>query len=132
MPNGLKLEAHSGFGQLIDDPNHVSERNVGATPPAVYDLKPRERLFHGIEALRMIPVEGNATLGRSGFRGESSGGVRAIGKRGENIQLDRCLQRFCLLKRDHGIENALRRWLGSACGCRHRFWLLSLTGMFQF
>jgi hypothetical protein len=71
MPNGLKLEAHSGFGQLIDDPNHVSERNVGATPPAVYDLKPRERLFHGIEALRMIPVEGNATLGRSGLLAHS-------------------------------------------------------------
>jgi hypothetical protein len=71
MPNGLKLEAHSGFGQLIDDPNHVSERNVGATPPAVYDLKPRERLFHGIEALRMIPVDGNATLGRSGLLAHS-------------------------------------------------------------
>jgi hypothetical protein len=71
LPNGSKLEAHSGFGRLIDDPNHVSERMVGATPPAVYDLKPRERLFHGIEAIRMIPVDGNATLGRSGLLAHS-------------------------------------------------------------
>jgi hypothetical protein len=67
MPNGSKLEAHSGFGSLMDDPGHVSERNVGATPPNVYDLKPRERLFHGIQALRMTPVGENGTLGRSGL-----------------------------------------------------------------
>jgi hypothetical protein len=41
--------------------------NVGATPPAVYELKPRERLFHGVQALRMIPTEGSATKGRSGL-----------------------------------------------------------------
>ena len=57
MPNGAKLEAHSGFGNLMDDPGHVSERNVGATPPNVYDLTPRERLFHGVPALRMVPVD---------------------------------------------------------------------------
>jgi Protein of unknown function (DUF2778) len=71
LPNGSKLEAHSGFGRLMDDPNHVSERMVGATPPAVYDLKPRQRLFHGIEAIRMIPVDENATLGRSGLLAHS-------------------------------------------------------------
>src|SRR5205085_7483829 len=58
MPNGLKLEAHSGLGSLMDDPGHVSERNVGATPPNVYELKPRERPFHGAQALRMIPIGG--------------------------------------------------------------------------
>jgi hypothetical protein len=67
MPNGSKLEAHSGFGSLKDDPGHVSEPNVGATPPAVYDLKPRERAFHSVQALRMIPVEGEATRGRAGL-----------------------------------------------------------------
>jgi Protein of unknown function (DUF2778) len=67
LPNGIKLEAHSGFGNLMDDPGHVNERMVGATPPAVYDLKPRERLFHGVQALRMIPQDANATLGRSGL-----------------------------------------------------------------
>jgi hypothetical protein len=66
LPNGLRLEAHSGFGSTKDDPRHVSERDVGATPPAVYDLMLRERPFHGVQALRMIPVEGN-TLGRSGL-----------------------------------------------------------------
>jgi hypothetical protein len=67
LPNGIRLEAHSGMGNLMDDPEHVNERMVGATPPAVYDLKPRERLFHGVAALRMIPQDANATLGRSGL-----------------------------------------------------------------
>jgi hypothetical protein len=67
MPNGSKLEAHSGLGSLMDDPEHVNKPNVGATPPNVYDLKPRERLFHGVKALRMIPVGDNDTLGRSGL-----------------------------------------------------------------
>jgi len=67
MPNGSKLEAHSGLGDLMDNPAHVSERNVGATPPNVYDLKPRERLFHGVAALRMTPVGESDTLGRSGL-----------------------------------------------------------------
>jgi hypothetical protein len=71
MPNGLKLEAHSGFGSLMDDPGHVSERNVGATPPNVYELKPRERPFHGVQALRMIPVGTQDTLGRSGLLAHS-------------------------------------------------------------
>jgi Protein of unknown function (DUF2778) len=71
MPNGLKLEAHSGFGSLMDDPGHVSERNVGATPPNVYDLKLRERPFHGVQALRMIPVSAQGTLGRSGLLAHS-------------------------------------------------------------
>jgi Protein of unknown function (DUF2778) len=71
MPNGSKLEAHSGFGRLMDDPKHVSKRNVGPTPPAVYDLRLRERLFHGIQAIRMVPVDGNATLGRAGLLAHS-------------------------------------------------------------
>jgi len=84
LPNGTRLEAHSGMGSLMDDPEHVGERMVGATPPAVYDLKPRERLFHGVEALRMTPQDASATLGRSGLlthsfmlgpKGESNGCV---------------------------------------------------------
>jgi hypothetical protein len=71
MPDGSKLEAHSGFGSLMDDPGHVNEQNVGATPPNVYDLKPRERLFHGVQALRMIPVGDNGTTGRSGLLAHS-------------------------------------------------------------
>jgi hypothetical protein len=66
LPSGVGLEAHSGMGDLRDDPVHVSQRMVGATPPATYELKPRERLFHGVRALRMTAVEGS-TLGRSGL-----------------------------------------------------------------
>jgi hypothetical protein len=67
LPSGVSLEAHSGMGSLKDDPDHVNERMVGATPPATYELKPREKLFHGVAALRMTPIEGTSTLGRSGL-----------------------------------------------------------------
>ncbi len=69
MPNGAKLEAHSGLGSLMDDPRYVDRRDVGATPPSVYDLKPRSSLFHGVQALRMIPVgsTNGAVLGRTGL-----------------------------------------------------------------
>ena len=66
LPSGIGLEAHSGMGDLRDDPEHVAQRMVGATPPATYELKPRERLFHSVRALRMTAVEGS-TLGRSGL-----------------------------------------------------------------
>jgi len=66
LPSGIGLEAHSGMGDLRDDPGHVSQRMVGATPPATYELKPREKLFHGVRALRMTAVEGSA-LGRVGL-----------------------------------------------------------------
>jgi Protein of unknown function (DUF2778) len=67
LPSGLVLEAHSGMGNLRDDPEHVSVRMAGATPPATYDLKPREKEFHGVQALRMLPAEGNDVFGRSGL-----------------------------------------------------------------
>ena len=67
MPNGTKLEAHSGLGGLMDNPAHVNQRMVGATPPNVYDLKPREKLFHGVAALRMTPVGDSDMLGRDGL-----------------------------------------------------------------
>jgi len=67
MPNGTKLEAHSGLGGLMDNPAHVNQRMVGATPPNTYDLKPREKLFHGVAALRMTPVGENDMMGRDGL-----------------------------------------------------------------
>jgi hypothetical protein len=84
LPSGIALEAHSGMGALMDDPDHVDQRMVGATPPATYDLKPREKLFHGVRALRMTPAEGTSALGRVGLlthnymlgpRGDSNGCV---------------------------------------------------------
>jgi hypothetical protein len=67
LPNGLTLEAHSGLGMLKDNPETVQARNAGSTPPAAYDLRPREKLFHGVRALRMIPADGSDTLGRAGL-----------------------------------------------------------------
>jgi hypothetical protein len=84
LPSGVALEAHSGMGALMDDPDHVDQRMVGATPPATYELKPREKLFHGVRALRMTPVDGTSALGRVGLlthsfmlgpRGDSNGCV---------------------------------------------------------
>jgi len=67
MPNGTVLEAHSGMGSMRDDLDHVNVPMTGATPPAEYELKPRERSFHGVAALRMTPVEGSDIYGRSGL-----------------------------------------------------------------
>ena len=68
MPDGTKLEAHSGLGSRLDDPNGVREKMRGATPPHIYDLKPREALFHGVPALRLTPVGGEgAIFGRTGL-----------------------------------------------------------------
>jgi hypothetical protein len=63
----------------------VATRNRGATPPHVYDLELRESLFHGVAALRLNPVGGEAAVfGRSGLlahtymlgpRGDSNGCV---------------------------------------------------------
>ena len=67
MPNGSRLEAHSGLGDRLDDPRYVHEHNRGATPPHVYELSPREALFHGVQALRLTPVGGGAIFGRTGL-----------------------------------------------------------------
>jgi len=68
MPDGTTLEAHSGLRDKLDDPRYVNVRMHGATPPATYDLTPRESLFHGVEALRLIPVGGEESIyGRSGL-----------------------------------------------------------------
>jgi hypothetical protein len=67
MPDGTALEAHSGLGSRLDDPRYVAERDRGATPPDIYELKPRGELFHGVAALRLIPVDEKKVYGRSGL-----------------------------------------------------------------
>jgi hypothetical protein len=68
LPDGTKLEAHSGLGSSLDDPRSASVRMRGVTPPHLYDLTPRESLFHGVAALRLNPVGGEGTIyGRSGL-----------------------------------------------------------------
>lgn len=68
LPDGTKLEAHSGLGDKLDDPRSANIRMRGVTPPHLYDLTPREALFHGVPALRLNPVGGEeAIYGRSGL-----------------------------------------------------------------
>jgi len=67
LPSGRRLEAHSGFGDLIDNPRYVHVRMQGATPPNVYSLTLRERLFHGVRAVRLNPVDDNRMYGRAGI-----------------------------------------------------------------
>jgi Protein of unknown function (DUF2778) len=67
LPNGSKLEAHSGMGQWLDDPRYVNEKDRGATPPHTYDLALRESLFHGVRAIRLNPVGEGNMFGRDGI-----------------------------------------------------------------
>jgi Tlde1 domain len=71
LPSGRRLEAHSGFGDLMDNPRHVHVRMQGATPPNVYNLTLRERLFHGVRAIRLNPVDGSKMYGRAGILAHS-------------------------------------------------------------
>jgi hypothetical protein len=84
LPNGARLEAHSGLGDRLDNPAHVNERNRGATPPHVYELASLSQPFHGVQALRLNPVGDGGIFGRDGLlahtymlgpRGDSNGCV---------------------------------------------------------
>ena len=67
LPNGEKLEAHSGLGDKLDDPHYVHVGMRGPTPPNVYDLTLREELFHGVRAIRLNPVDDGKMFGRDGM-----------------------------------------------------------------
>jgi len=71
LPDGTELEAHSGYGTMLDDPRHADAKDRGVTPPNVYDLEPREALFHGVRALRLIPEDESKVFGRSGLLAHS-------------------------------------------------------------
>ncbi len=71
LPDGDKLEAHSGFGQWMDDPNSVARKDLGVTPPNVYAVSFREKPFHGVRALRMKPVGSGKMYGRDGILAHS-------------------------------------------------------------
>jgi hypothetical protein len=84
LPNGERLEAHSGLGEHFDDPSSIARKNRGVTPPNTYDLRMRESLFHGVAAIRLLPVAGSQMFGRDGMlahtymlgpRGDSNGCV---------------------------------------------------------
>jgi hypothetical protein len=67
LPNGERLEAHSGIGHRMDDPHYAGEKNRGPTPPNVYDLAMREQPFHGVRAIRLNPVDDGKMFGRDGI-----------------------------------------------------------------
>ena len=71
LPSGERLEAHSGLGDLMDNPRHVREKNRGATPPNTYELKLRESLFHGVQAVRLTPVGDSEMFNRDGILAHS-------------------------------------------------------------
>jgi len=71
MPNGDRLEAHSGLGEKMDDPRYKHVRMQGVTPPNTYTLSLREALFHGVQAIRLTPVDETAMFGRDGMLAHS-------------------------------------------------------------
>ena len=71
MPNGEKLEAHSGIGKMRDNPAYVHVKMKGPTPPGTYKVTMREALFHGVEAVRLTPTDGVAPHGRVGLLAHS-------------------------------------------------------------
>jgi type VI secretion system (T6SS) effector TldE1-like protein len=71
LPSGEKLEAHSGLGDKLDDPRYVHVKMRGPTPPNVYDLTLREKLFLGVRAIRLNPVDDDKMFGRGGILAHS-------------------------------------------------------------
>jgi hypothetical protein len=67
LPSGERLEAHSGLGGYMDDVRSVHLRKIGPTPPNVYELSLRERPFHGVQAIRLNPVDAGKMYGRDGI-----------------------------------------------------------------
>ena len=67
MPDGQRLEAHSGLGAMVDQPRYVHVKDRGPTPPNTYNLSLRESRFHGVEALRLTPVNGGNKYNRNGL-----------------------------------------------------------------
>jgi len=67
MPDGERLEAHSGLGRFLDDPRYASQKARGPTPPNTYDLTLRSGMFHGVQAIRLNPVSDSKMYGRDGI-----------------------------------------------------------------
>ena len=67
MPNGTKLEAHSGIGKMRDSPKYTHVKMKGPTPPGTYKLSMREKPFHGVAAIRLTSVDGKHPQNRTGL-----------------------------------------------------------------
>ena len=84
MQAGAQLRPTVRLGDLLDDPRTMHLKNRGVTPANVYHLRMREALFHGVRAIRLIPVNESRMFGRDGIlahtfmlgpRGDSNGCV---------------------------------------------------------
>ena len=71
LPNGRRLEAHSGLGSHMDDARYVHLKRLGPTPPNSYKLVMREEPFHGVRAIRLVPVGDGNMFGRDGLLAHS-------------------------------------------------------------
>lgn len=71
MPDGTKLEAHSGIGAMADNPRYAHKKMNGPTPPHTYKLSMRESRFYGVEAIRLTPIDGKNKYGRTGLLAHS-------------------------------------------------------------
>jgi len=67
LPNGRRLEAHSGLGDHMDDARYVNLKRQGPTPPNTYKLVMREEPFHGVRAIRLVPVGDGKMFSRDGL-----------------------------------------------------------------
>jgi hypothetical protein len=67
LPNGQRLEAHSGLAEHMDEIRSVNMRSLGPTPPGLYNLTMRESRFHGIDAIRLNPIDETRMYGRAGI-----------------------------------------------------------------
>ena len=67
MPDGQRLEAHSGLGAMVDQPRYVHVKDRGPTPPNTYNLSLRKSRFHGVEAIRLTPTSGGNKYNRNGL-----------------------------------------------------------------
>jgi hypothetical protein len=65
------LEAHSGLGSYMDDARYVNLKRQGPTPPNPYKLAMREEPFHGVRAIRLVPVGDGKMFGRDGLLAHS-------------------------------------------------------------
>ena len=67
LPDGTRLRAHSGIGNMRDNPRYEHVTMRGPTPAGIYRLSMREKRFYGVEAIRMTSIDGSNPKNRTGL-----------------------------------------------------------------
>jgi hypothetical protein len=86
------LEAHSGFGSYMDDARYVNLKRQGPTPPNTYKLAMREEPFHGVRAIRLVPVGDGKMFGRDGMLGRTPARLARPFRAGATSRSGVCLE----------------------------------------